>query len=59
MCGCNKNKRITRTIVPRNVGSNQNQTNANPATVTGMTKEQRDIERKRRMQSILNKKKFQ
>jgi hypothetical protein len=58
MCGCNKNKRITRTIVPRNVGSNQ-PNNPNPATVTGMTKEQRDIERKRRMQSILNKKKFQ
>lgn len=58
MCRCNKNKRITRTIVPRNVGSNQSN-NPNPAAVTGMTKEQRDIERKRRMQSILNKKKFQ
>jgi hypothetical protein len=58
MCGCNKNKRITRTIVPRNVGSNQSN-NSTPATVTGMTKEQRDVERKRRMQSILNKKKFQ
>lgn len=55
MCGCNKNKRITRTIVPRNVGSNQ-PNNPSPVSATGMTKEQRDIERKRRMQSILNKK---
>jgi hypothetical protein len=64
-CGCNKNRRVTRpAVVPspvRNTNANANvkakeavinqmQTNA-----AGMTKEQRDIERKRRIQALAKK----
>lgn len=64
-CGCNKNnKRITRpTSTPRSVRPVTNRPSEAAlsqlrATVSGMTKEQREEERKKRIQAIL-KKKFQ
>lgn len=71
-CGCNKNRRRSsvRTVGPaasnrsvtRPANTNiqaQSALNDIQAKVTGMSKEQRDEERKKRIQAIINKKKFQ
>lgn len=66
-CGCNKNRRkpTVRTIGP---AATVRKSNSNPnveaslndirLNATGMTKEQRDAERKKRIQAIINKKRF-
>lgn len=66
-CGCNKNRRkpTVRTVGPASTVRTSN-SNANVeaslndlrAKTTGMTKEQRDAERKKRIQAIINKKRF-
>lgn len=69
-CGCNKNKRRSsvRTVGPASTARGvtrptniqaQAALNDIQARTTGMTKEQRDEERKKRIQAIINKKKFQ
>jgi hypothetical protein len=69
-CGCNKNKRRSsvRTVGPAASARAVNRPsdiqaqatlNEIQTRTTGMTKEQRDEERKKRIQAIINKKKFQ
>lgn len=72
-CGCNKNRRRSsvRTVGPASEGNRslnrpantniqaQSALNDIQANATGMSKEQRDEERKKRIQAIINKKKFQ
>lgn len=70
-CGCNKNRRRSsvRTVGPASNRSVSRPANTNiqaqsalneiQAKVTGMSKEQRDEERKKRIQAIIAKKKFQ
>lgn len=64
-CGCNNRRRNTRTTVtPANIA--RNNTAAKEAAMnqlrekaSGMTKEQRDVERRRRIQALLVKKNSQ
>jgi hypothetical protein len=61
-CGCNKGRRNTRsTITPVNIARNTPAKTREAAIsqardrAIGMTKEQRDLERKRRIQALLVK----
>ena len=60
-CGCNKNRRITRpAVVPspvRNTNANAKEAVINQiqTNTAGLTKEQRDTERKRRIQALAKK----
>lgn len=62
-CGCNKSRRPTRqTIVPQSnirarqiTNNNNNNARIQAQSVEGMSKEQRDAERKKRIQLIISK----